>query len=326
MSVTRRALMLGSVAAFALPSSRGLAEQDYPNRTIRIVVPSSAGGPNDIPARLASQFLPTRFGQSVLVENRAGAGGALGTREVAKAAPDGYTLLSGGAGMMAVIPALSASAGYDPIRDFAPIAKFMEAFQILLVNPASPWQTVAELVAHAKDHPGTVNYAHAGIASIPHLAGEMFRLRTGAGIIGVPFRGGSEALVSVLNNICQLTFENVTIALPMVREGKLRALAVTSAIRSPLAPELPTMIEAGVPDYEVTTFFGLEAPAGTSPAIVAKLNRTINEALATPELREAITKLGGLSELGTPEDFGRTIAAHFARWQELGKATGIRLD
>ena len=325
MNLTRRTLMRGSLAACALPG-RGLAEESYPSRSIRIVVPSSAGGPNDIPARLASQFLPPRLGQPVVVENRAGAGGALGTRDVAKAAPDGYTLLSGGAGMMAVIPALSPSAGYDPIRDFAPVAKFMDAFQILLVNPASPWRTVAELVAHAKANPGTVNYAHAGIASIPHLAGEMFRLRAGIDIVGIPFRGGAEAQVAVLGNVCQLTFENVTIALPMIREGKLRALAVTSATRSPLAPDLPTMIEAGIADYEVTTFFGLEAPAGTQPAIIAKLNGAINEARAEPAMRETITKLGGVFEPASPEAFGQTIAKHLARWQALGKEAGIRLD
>jgi len=300
--------------------------QSYPSQPIKIIVPAAAGAPTDVPARLAAQILPPKLGQPVVVENRPGAGGAIGAREVAKAPPDGHTLLSGGGATLAVLPALSSRAGYDPTRDFAPVANFMDSFQILVVHPSSPWKSVKELVDYAKANPGKLNYANVGTGHLTHLAGELFMLRTGTSIVGVPYRGGGESVTAVLGQAVHLTFENVSILLPLIREGKLRALAVTSRSRSAFAPDLPTMIEAGVPDYEVTTFFGIVAPAGTPSNIVNKLNATINESLRTPAMQETITNLGAVPNAGSPADFAATIADQLAKWRLLGKVANIEIN
>jgi tripartite-type tricarboxylate transporter receptor subunit TctC len=314
--------VLCAVSSAAVP----VAGQTYPTHPIKIIVPSAAGGPNDIPGRLASQLLPPKLGQPIVVENRPGAAGAVGTREVAKAASDGYTLLSGGTSMLAVIPALSSNAGYDPIKDFAPVAQFMEAFQVMVVHPDSPWRTIKDFVDDARVHPGKINWAHSGTAGLPHLTGELFVARTGIKLVGIPYRGGGELLASVLSQAVHMTYDNPATVFPLVRAGKLRALAVTSRTRSPVAPEIPTMMEAGVPDYEVTTFFGLEAPAGTPRAVIRQLNTAINEALATSEAQDAITRLGAVPKTGSPEDFAATIAAHLEKWRALGKVANIKLD
>src|SRR5262249_19273679 len=235
--------------------------QTYPDKPIKLIVPGASGGPTDVPARLAAQFLP-RLGQPVVIENRPGAGGAIGARAVAAAPPDGYTLLVANTSVLAVIPAVSASAGYDPTRSFAPVAKFSESFQILVVHPASPWTSVKELIAYAKANPGKLDYAHTGAGGLPHLTGELFLARAGVDIVGVPYRSGGESVTAVLSQAVHMTFEGITILLPLIREGKLRALAVSGRARTALAPDLPTMIEAGVPDYDVTTFNGFMAPAG----------------------------------------------------------------
>jgi tripartite-type tricarboxylate transporter receptor subunit TctC len=318
------------ILAVAVALCFGLNEvagaQSYPNKPIKILVAAAPGGPSDLPARLASQILPSKLGQPVIVENRPGAGGALGSREVAKATPDGYTLLSAGGAQLAVLPAMSSSAGYDPIREFAPIAKFVDGFQILVVNAASPWKSVKDLVAFAQVNPGRLNYAHVGPGHLTHLAGELFMARTGVNLVGVPYRSGGESVTAVLSDTVNMTLENVAILLPLIREGKLRGLAVTSKTRSMLAPDLPTMIEAGVADYEVTTFFGLVAPAGTPRAIVSMLNRALNEALGTQKIQETILKIGAIPAPGTPEEFATSIASDLEKWRALGKLANIKLD
>lgn len=322
-------LGLGGIANLAPGVLRaGRAADAYPNKPIRIVVPAAPGGPNDDPARMAVQILQPKFGQPVVVEHRPGAGGAIGTREAAKAAPDGYTLLSAGTGMLSVIPALSASAGYDPIRDFAPVAEFMEGFHVLVVHPSSPWRSVRELVDDARANPGKINFAHTGTGNLPHLSAELFMSRAGVSLVGVPYRSGGESVTAVLGQAVHMAFDNVTLLLllPLVAEGKLRALAVTSPARSALAPDLPTMIEAGIADYDVTTFFGIVAPAGTSPAIIGMLNGAIGEALATPAMQQTIARLGAAARPGSPDDFAAVIAAHTKKWAALGKAANIKID
>jgi tripartite-type tricarboxylate transporter receptor subunit TctC len=299
--------------------------KDYPTKPIRIIVPAGPGGPTDVPARLASQILTAKFGQPVVVENKPGAGGVIGSREVAAARPDGYTLLSGGTAVFAVIPAMSGSAGYEPTRDFVPVAKVMDAFQVLVVAPSSPWKSVKELVADAKAHPGKFNFSHIGTAHITHLAGELFTSHTGTKIVGVPYRSGPESLTAVLSGAVQMTFENIAIVLPLIRDGKLRALAVTSRTRAELMPELPTMIEAGVDNYEVTSFFGIVAPVGTPDTIVRKLNATINEALTGGETRAMITRLGGVPTPESPAEFGKFIAEQETKWKAVGKTAGIEI-
>ena len=324
---TTRALVLAAAMLYVVLSAGDRAPaQSYPNRPIKMIVPAAPGGPNDIPARLAAQILPPKLGQPVVVEHRPGAAGAIATRDVANAAPDGYTLLSGGTGMLAVIPALSRNAGYDPTKSFTAVAKFFEGFQILVVHPSSPWKSLKDLIEDAKANPGKINYAHTGTANIPHLSGELFMASTGTRLVAVPYRSGGESATAVLSQAVHLTFENVTILLPLITEGKLRALAVTSRTRTPLAPDLPTMIEAGVPDYEVLTFFGIVAPAGTPASIVSRLNGAINESLDTAQMREHIGNLGALPRPGTPQDFDAFIAAQMRKWAAVGKSAGVQID
>jgi tripartite-type tricarboxylate transporter receptor subunit TctC len=320
--LTRRHF-LGASAACAL-GGPALA-QGFPDKPIRLIVPSAPGGPTDIPARLLSQILP-KLGQPAIVENRPGAGGAIGARAVATAAPDGLTLLVGNTSVLAVIPAVSASAGYDPAKSFAPVAKISESYQILVVHPSAPWTTVGEFVADAKVTPGKLNVSHTGAGGLPHLTAELFKSSTGTDLVGVPYKSGGEALTAVLGQQVHCTFEAISILLPQIRDGKVRALAVTSRTRTPLAPDIPTMIEAGVPDYEVSTFYGVVAPAGTPREIVAKLNTAINEGFAANDMRAAITRLGSTPALGTPEAFGAFMAAQSAKWDGVAKKAGIRVE
>ena len=319
-----RAVCLLVAVASAVIAAPALA-QTFPDRPIRLIVPSGPGGPTDLPARLVSQILP-KLGQPGVVENRAGAGGAIGARAVATAAPDGYTLLVGNTSVLAVFPAVSASAGYDPAKNFAPVAKVSESYQILVVPASSGFRSVRELVAYAKANPGKLNIAHTGSGGLPHLTVELFKSLAGIDIVGVPYKSGGEAVTGVLAEQVDMTFEGITILLPLIREGRLRALAVTSRARTPLAPDLPTMIEAGVPDYEVTTFNGVVAPAGTPAGIVNTLNAAINEGLQTAETQGFLHKLGAVSHAMSPAEFGTFIAAENRKWSALAKASNIRID
>jgi tripartite-type tricarboxylate transporter receptor subunit TctC len=314
-----------SVAAATLPATAQTAD-DYPNKAIRIIVAAGAGGPTDVPARLASQILTAKLGQPVVIENRPGAGGALGARAVATSPADGYTLLMGNTSTLAVIPAVSASAGYDPVKDFVPIVKITEGFQILVVHPSSPWKTVQAFVDHTKANPGKLNYAHTGNGGLPHLAGELFMLRSGAKMTGVSYRSGGESNTAVLGQTVDATFENIAILRSLLADGRLRGLAVQNVIRTPLLPELPTMAEAGVPDCEANTFFGLVAPAGTPGSIIAKLNAAINEGMATPEMQRTITGLGSESRPNSPAEFAAFIAAQNRKWINVGQAAGVKVN
>ena len=317
--------LIAMLVALAAGLPAAAQAQSYPDKPIKLIVPGAAGGPTDVTARLAAQFLP-RLGQPTVVENRRGAGGALGARFVAAAAADGYTLLVGNTSVLAVIPAVSASAGYDPTTSFAPVAKFSESFQLLVVHPSSPWTSLAALVHDAKAHPGKINYAHTGAGGLPHLAGELLGSRAGIDMVGVPYRSGSESVTAVLTEAVHMTFESITILLPLVREGRLRALAVTSRTRTALAPDLPTMIEAGAPDYEVSTFNGFVAPAGTPGDIVGRLNAAINEGTSEPDMREKIARLGAVATPGTPEQFGAFMAAELTKWRTVAQAAHVRID
>jgi tripartite-type tricarboxylate transporter receptor subunit TctC len=312
-----------AVAVVAL--SAATAQSNYPTKPIRIIVAAAAGGPTDVPARLASQILSPKLGQPVVVENRPGAGGAIGAREAAKASPDGHTLLMGNTSTLAVIPAVSKSAGYNPVKDFVPIAKITEGFQILVVHPSSPWKTLKEFVDHAKANPGKLNYAHTGGGGLPHLAGEVFMLRSGTKLTGVSYRSGGESNAAVLSQAVHATFENIAILGALIRSGKLRALAVQNRTRTPLLPDVPTMAEAGYPGAEANTFFGLVAPAGTPAAIVTRLNTLLNEGLQTSEIKANLTKAGTEVNPGSPADFAEYVALQHKRWIEVGKAAGVTI-
>jgi len=314
-----------SIAALGAAFVHGAmaADQSFPSRSIRIVVPAAPGGPSEPMARLATQFL-AKLGQPVVVEHRPGAGGALAARDVSAAVPDGHTLLAGNTSTLAVIPATTSNAGYDPNRDFVPVALFWESYQLLVVHPSQPWASVAQLVDDAKA--GRLTYAHAGTGGLPYLSGELFMARAGVQLVAVPYRSGAELATAVLSQAVKLTIGDVGVMLPLVREGKLRALAVTSRTRTPLAAEVPTMIEAGIPDYEVISFSGLVAPIGTSPEVVRTLNAAINEGLHSPDARTIAARLGAMLRPGTPEDFAGFIAAKRQHWSAVVSSIGAKVD
>jgi tripartite-type tricarboxylate transporter receptor subunit TctC len=324
---TQRISTLAMLALyFGLIAGAPAHAQGYPEKPIKIIVAAAPGGPTDVPARLAAQILTPKLGQPVVVENRPGAGGAIGAREVAKALPDGYTLLMGNTSTLAVIPAVSASAGYDPVKNFTPVVRITEGFQILVVHPSSPWTSVKQLVDDSKANPAKINYAHTGAGGLPHLAGELFMLRSGAKMTGVSYRSGGESVTAVLSQAVHLTLENVAILVPQIREGKLRALAAQNGTRTPLLPDLPTMAEAGVSNAEANTFFGLVAPAGTPPKIVSKLNEALNEGLQSQEIQSLISNVGSEAKPNSPEEFAAYIAAQHRKWLEVGKAAGVKID
>ena len=324
--MTRRHALAISIAALLSSSAAAMAADDYPNKPVKLILPAAAGGPTDVPARIASQILQPKLGQPVVIENRPGAGGALGARVVATAAPDGYTLLVANTSVLAVIPAVSASAGYDPVKNFVPIVRMTESFQILVVNADSPWKTLKAFVDDCKANPSKINYAHTGAGGLPHLVGELFMLRSGCKMTGVPYRSGGESVTAVLSKAVDTTIEGIAITRSLILDGKLRALGVQNKTRTPLLSDMPTMAEAGVPGAEANTFYGLVAPAGTPAAIVKKLNEALNQGLATEEMQKTITGLGSESKPNTPEEFASYISAQNKIWIEVGKAAGVKID
>jgi tripartite-type tricarboxylate transporter receptor subunit TctC len=319
-------LAAAAVAVTLMFSGAAQAADDYPNKTLKLILPAAPGGPTDVPARFAAQILQAKLGQPAVVENRPGAGGALGARVVAGAAPDGYTLLVGNTSVLAVIPAVSASAGYDPVKNFVPVVRMTESFQMLVVNADSPWKTLKEFVDDCKAHPGKINYAHTGAGGLPHMVGELFMLRSGCRMTGVPYRSGGESVTAVLSKAVDTTIEGIAITRSLVLEGKLRALGGQNKVRTPLLPDMPTMAEAGVPGAEANTFYGIVAPAGTPPDIVKKLNVALNEGLATDDMQKLINNAGSESKPNTPAEFAAFIAAQHKIWIDVGKAAGVKID
>ena len=291
-----------------------------------MVVPAGPGGPTDVLARLIGERMTAALGQAVVVDNRPGAGGAIAAKAVAGAEPDGYTLLFGNTATLANIPAVSKSAGYDPSKNFAAVAKVMDSYQILVVNPELSVKSVAELTAYGKANPNKLNYGAAGPANLTNLAGELYKLKAGLQFVAVHFKSGAESLTCVLGGQCQFTIDNVTAVRALIADNRLRPLAVTSTIRQKDYPELPTMMEAGVPDYAVTSFFGVVAPAGTPAAVVARLNTVINDSLMSDAVQASMAKLGAAPAIETPEAFGAFIAAETRKWTEIAKVAGISVD
>jgi len=325
--IARRSVLcaLVTLAAIASMADRATA-QTYPERLIKVVVPFQAGGPIDLTARLLVQRLAPMLGQTVIIENRGGAGGALGTKAAAGADPDGYTLLFGNTATLANIPAVSKGAGYDPTKSFAAVAKVMDSYTLLVVRPDAPWTSVAELVADAKVHPGKLNHGAAGAGNLTHLGGELLKARAKVDFVAVQYKSSAEFITALLGGQIDFAFDNVTSLRALIDEGKLRALAVTSAERQADFPAVPTMMEAGVPDYAVTAFFGVVAPAGTPAAVVTKLNAVINDGLRTQALQSALKKLGAAPTIESPEKFGAFIAAELHKWTEIAAVAGIKVD
>jgi len=300
--------------------------QIYPNRPVKIIVPTPPGGPVDVMARLVANQIAPLLGQSVFIDNRAGAANTLGSAEAARAAPDGYTLLYSSASGLVIAPMLQKNAGYDPIRSYDPVALVAATSNVLVAHPSVPARSVQELVAYAKANPGKINFSSGGIGTLPHLIGEYFKARAGLDVVHVPYRGGAPSIQDVVAGNIQFTFEGISVLLPLIKEGLLRGLAVTSPQRSPLLPELPTMIEAGFADFQATAWTGLLAPRGTRPEIIGKLNGAVNTALRTPEMKASLDRLAGDPLGGPPQELTKTIEADLAKWGPIVKALNLSMD
>lgn len=300
--------------------------QSYPNRAIRLVVPFPAAGTTDILARAAAQKLTEAFGQSVVVDNRPGAAGNIGSDLVAKSAPDGYTLLMGTVGTHAINPSLYSKMPYDHVKDFVPVVLVAGVPNVLVVNPALPVNSVADLIKLAKDKPGQINFASSGSGTSIHLSGELFKTMAGVDITHVPYKGSSPALIDLIGGQVQIMFDNLPSALPQIKAGKLRAIAVTSLKRAPVLPDVPTISESGLPGFEASSWFGVLAPAGTPAPIVARINAEVNKWLQSAEAREKLLSQGAEAAGGSPEQFANHIRAESEKWAKVVKASGAKVD
>jgi tripartite-type tricarboxylate transporter receptor subunit TctC len=321
-----RAIHRLSLCVLLVALATGTSAQPFPSKPIRIVVPFPAGGTTDVLARAAAQKLTDTLGQPAVVDNRPGAGGNIGAELVAKSPPDGYTLLMGTVGTHAINPALYPKLPYDHMRDFAPVILVAGVPNVLVVNPALPVNSVQELVAYAKANPGKLNFASSGSGTSIHLSAELFKTAAGLAMTHVPYKGSSPALMDLIGGQVQLMFDNLPSALPQIRGGKLKALAVTSPERAPALPDVPTIAESGFPGFEASSWFGLLAPAGTPQPTIAKLNAEVAKWLASPEAKEKLLAQGANAAGGTPEDFAKHIAAETAKWQKVVKESGAKVD
>jgi tripartite-type tricarboxylate transporter receptor subunit TctC len=316
--------LCGCLAGLALAGP--VAAQAYPTKPIRIVVPFLPGGPSDFAARAASQNLQQYLGQPVIVENRAGSAGITGTDVVAKAAPDGYTLLVATVGVTVIAPFLFNNLPYDPLKDFVPITNLIAGPAVLVVHPSVPAKSVQELIALAKAKPGFLTYGSTGPGQISHLNGELFKTLAGVDILHVPYKGAAPLLPELLGGQIMMNFSTAVDGLNQVRAGKLRALAVTSLKRLSVMPDVPTMDEAGLKGYEVSNWNAIYAPAKTPRAIVDRLQRDIARAMDTPEIKERVAAQGNIIVNNTPDEFAAFVKAEAAKWSKVIKDANIKAD
>ena len=315
-------LIRTAFVALALFAAGHAHAQTYPDRAIRILVGFTPGSATDISARMFAQKLGEEWGVAVTVENLPGAGGSVGGERVARSAPDGYTLYWGANGALTINPSLQTNPTFEPLRDLSPVARLLVMPSILAVNNDVPAKSVAELIALAKANPGKLSFASPGAGTPQHIAGEVLKNQLALDIVHVPYRGAN--FTDVIGGRVTMTFQNAGAILPIVREGKLRGLAVTSLKRSPNMPEFPTMIESGVPDFEVTSWFGLLAPVGTPAPIIAKLHRQAVEIVQHPHLRESFGRIGLDVVSDAPDAFATIIRADTAKWAKVIKDAGIK--
>jgi tripartite-type tricarboxylate transporter receptor subunit TctC len=316
----------GMVAVLLACIALGAQAENYPSKPIKLIVPFPAAGTTDFLARILGQELTKAWGQQVIVDNRPGAGGNIGSDLVAKSAPDGYTLVMGAVGTHAINASLYKKMPYDTVKDFAPITLIAMVPNILVVHPAVPAKSVKELIEYAKANPGKLNFASSGNGTSVHLSGELFKTMAGVSMTHVPYKGSAQALPDLLGGQVQLMFDNMPSMLPHVKAGKLRALAVTSSKRSPAMPDLPTIAEAGVAGYEASSWFGVLAPAGTPSAIVTKLNGEIVRILGLPEIKERLSSQGAEPVGNSPEQFAAYITAEMTKWGNVVKVSGAHMD
>jgi tripartite-type tricarboxylate transporter receptor subunit TctC len=302
------------------------AQDDYPNRTVRIIVPFAPGGSTDVVARILADKLGVELKQSFVVENRSGAGGNIGADAVAKASPDGYTLLMGTTGVLAINKYLYKEMPFDPERDLVPVSYTSLITNILVVNPQVPAKTVSELVALARAKPGALTFASSGAGSSTHLSAELFKSMAGVDILHVPYKGSSQAITDLMGGQVTMLFDNAPSSIPFVEQGKLRALAVTSTKRLPNLPDVPTLDEAGVKGYESLSWSGIMAPAGTPKRVIDKLNAAIEKILRDPDVKQRFASLGVEPVGGPPEAFSRHIRAESEKWARVVKTANITLN
>ena len=315
------------VSAFFTYSGLSLSHaQGYPAKPIRFVVGFTAGGASDITARIVGQKLTEHFGQPVVIDNRAGASGTIAATIVARAPPDGYTLLAGATSILAINPGLYAKLEYDSVRDFVPVSQTVSMPQLLVVHPSVKASTLKELLALAKSKPGELNYSSSGTGSSSHLAMELLNYMTGTRFVHVPFKGSGQAMPSLLAGQVQLVFDPMPTSLPHVKSGRLRAIAISTSARSAAIPELPTVAEAGVPGYESNLWYGVLLPARTPLEITAKLNKTINAILREPDVVERFAGLGAEPLGNSSVAFGKYIGDEIAKWGKVIKAVGMRAE
>ncbi|HTP97688.1 MAG TPA: tripartite tricarboxylate transporter substrate binding protein [Casimicrobiaceae bacterium] len=314
------------LAAAVLALSPHAAAQAWPAKPIKLVAPSTPGDAPDVIARLFADKLSIALGQSVVVENKPGAGGVVGSDAVAKAAPDGYTLIMGNAGSHGINAAVYANLPYDIQRDFAPVSQVAVSPNVMVINPSVPANTVAEFIAYAKSRPGKLSYASGGNGSSAHMSMELFKSMAGVDIEHIPYKGSSPALTDVVSGQVAVFIGNMPPTVPLIKAGKLRALAVTTKSRSALMPELPTIAESGLPGFETVAWFGVLAPAGTPPEIVHRLSAEIAKIARSPEMREKLLAMGAEPVGGTPEEFKAVIDRDIAKWKPLAQKVGIKID
>ena len=300
--------------------------QAYPNRPVRWVVPFPPGGSTDLIGRFTGQELSKRIGQPVVIDNRPGAGGIIGTEHVAKSAPDGYTLLQGSVAQFATFPTMYAKLPYDPVKDFVPITLLQTITTTMVVTPSLPVKTVKDLVALARQRPGELNFTASGMGTTTYLTGELLKRRAGIDMTFITYKGSGPALNDVMAGFVQIMFEPLPSALPLINGGKLRVLAVTSRNRSPALPQVPTLDESGFPGFDMVTWQGMFAPAGTPSAVVDRLNGELTRILRTPEITQKVFDQGGQIGANTSEEFARFIRDESAKWSKVIRDSGARLD
>ena len=323
---TRRTLLasLAVAAAGALPL--GALAQNFPTKPITIIVPFSAGGTTDILARIVGQGLTTELGQSVVVDNKPGAGGNIGGSLAAKAAADGYTLFMGTVGTHAINQSLYKKMPFDPVKDFAPLSRVATVPNLLVAHPSQPFKTVKEMIAYAKANPGKITYGSPGSGASPHVSGELFKSMTGTDLLHIPYKGSAPAMTDLLGGQTSVMFDNMPSAIQHVRSGKLRPIAVTTAKRSPELPDVPTIAEAGVPGYEATSWFGMFAPAGTPKPVLDKLHAALIKVLNQADVKKKIAEQGGDVVAETPDQFAAFIQAESVKWGKVVKESGATAD
>jgi tripartite-type tricarboxylate transporter receptor subunit TctC len=309
-------------AAIIIATASSGATQPYPNRVIKAVVPYTPGGPTDVATRIITKRLAEVLGCPIIIENRPGASGMIANRAVAAAEADGYTLLFGNTSTFVVFPAVSRTRDFDVLKRLTPVARLLQGYEVMVVDPAGPAKTLPAFIAYAKAHPGALNYGSAGFGNLTHVAGELLKLRTGIEMQHVPYKGTLEIIAGLLSGQVQMNFTEVAGVVPLAREGKIRPLAIASETRDPKAPDIPTFMEQGVPDFVVSTFVGVMAPAGTPPAIVAKLNGAINAVLAQAETRAMLENLGSFVRPAKVEEFAAFLVAEQHKWEEVAPLAG----